>query len=54
MPIGLKSVSVILLLVLRVITKNRVFITNHGEYWPLFFFFNFHCLKVRKNDGGHC
>ncbi len=36
------------LLVLGVITKNRVIITNHGEYWPLFFFFNFHCLKVRK------
>ena len=32
---------------LGVITKNRVIITNHREYWPLFFF-NFHSLKVRK------
>ena len=39
-------------IVLRVITKNRLIITNHWEYWPLFFF-NLHCLKVRKNYGGH-
>ncbi len=25
-------------IVLRMITKIRVFITNYGEYWPLFFF----------------
>ncbi len=35
----LKSwIKKVTLIVLWVITKNRVIITNHGEYWPLFFF----------------
>ena len=36
-------------IVLRVITKIRVIITNHGEYCALFFL-NFQCLKVRENS----